>query len=525
MMLTTLSSPQINPSSQTVPPTILPSSQMTNAPILNQPTQQSRTQIREEQDREYQASLRADQFKDLEKNFSQIQKDFNGDPLKDFESVLNFYKVLKTFSFGKNSDTFPQAIQKIDSLIKETEQTLNLIIQKHETSVTQSQQPTASTQGTINPVFAELKEIIAQLIQAKNTPNGNVSRWQGQIQPTFNKLQEQEKKLLLTAFNQVLKQENKIKEDLSENLCKQPLALWGTLQLQGQNWNFMVKALGTIANPNTTALTTTAPQNKVAEMKQRMQEVQNAQPTQSAPPRRQTQQVSTSSLSAPQDESPDEVIQNLPFVNGVLSLKSLLALLKSDGQTSQLQKACQELFLLDARSIKCSFNGQSESNIADRPFFHLYLIHKNEAPQKLKNDMQYGNRAFAGEYEATNNERTRAVQRALAEVALKGLEEAINFQDGAAIVQLLDVLEEIKLDPNDRVNGQDCIAYNLYGMFYHEHVEARKTNTSLVDPSSPQFNGDFGRHGMRSSLHNIDPSVKLATIAKAQNLLKTAWKV
>ena len=85
--------------------------------------------------------------------------------------------------------------------------------------------------------------------------------------------------------------------------------------------------------------------------------------------------------------------------------------------------------MLESSGNKVPFkiSGNDLSSVADRPCFHLYFIHKNESPDLLVNDMQYGNKAMAGVFPATNEERTRAVQRTIVELVLEGLENAIHF--------------------------------------------------------------------------------------------------
>jgi hypothetical protein len=247
----------------------------------------------------------------------------------------------------------------------------------------------------------------------------------------------------------------------------------------------------------------------------------------STPNNRASQQTKPSSVTtAPPLESllPTVTICHLTVI---YNLQNILSLLAVDAQPIDLAKACEMLHILDSEGHKCVFkmSGSDASTIADRPFYHLYFIHKNETPEHLNDDIRYGNKAFVGEFPATNEERLRSIQRSIVELVLEKLEDAINFADETSLAKLLDILESIKLNAKDRAEGQENAAYNLFSAFYHLHVGARTKDSTLIDPQEPQFHADFGRNAFYTSSTGIDPTIKLAAIDQVRTALNKAWKL
>jgi hypothetical protein len=159
--------------------------------------------------------------------------------------------------------------------------------------------------------------------------------------------------------------------------------------------------------------------------------------------------------------------------------------------------------------------------IVSRVFFHLYHIHRVENPSLLRNDADYGFKAFIAfnGFTATNSERIRALQRTVVELALSGLEEGVNAEDTASISLLLKVLEEFN-SPNE-VN----IAHALFGSLHRLHTESRKSNSTLIDPNQPRFNGDFGRNAFPVFINGLEKTTKLQSIAAVRDSLKSAWQI
>lgn len=502
--------------------------------LTDQPVSQSlqrRRQLISQQNQEFQISLYQDQIKELTQEFQSLYLGFVNDPEKDFEIALSFLKKLKTFPLAVDLDN------NYLSLIEKTTHILNQLIQAQERKENQAIPITTSTQTTLPPAFEELKNIIANLITAqRENKQEEILIAQRKIQPTFNQLDEAEKKRVLIALNTVLKQNHKIKEDLLENVTlKQSLALWG--KREGATWEDIQNALEhLIRGSSQPSYSTTMTSSKVAEMKQRLQEVSD-QPRviKTTPPL-----SKTISVSQPRNFSPSHSIEEFPsddqfpqnvLIQGIDQIKKILTHIQDTMEINSLKQALSTLTTWE-REQHISFqslfkqSNPAGASMVNQLYFHLYLIHKNEAPQKLKDDLNYGGKAFINEFPADNRERIRAAQRTMVEIALYGLEDAINFNDGASIVKFLDLLEEIKLVPQDRINNQECIAYTLYETFYHAHVTAHKDHPSLANPDAPQFQNDFGRLGMRnSSLLDVDPTVKLTAIHKVLGDLKRAWKM
>jgi hypothetical protein len=217
--------------------------------------------------------------------------------------------------------------------------------------------------------------------------------------------------------------------------------------------------------------------------------------------------------------------------SNISTLEELLTvhfLLESNATDSQLQEACQFLQLIDSKGVKNIFKMSDDHlrPIADRPFFHLCCIHKNEAPKKPNlSDLHYGNKAFAGvdSDSATNEERLRSVKRTIVELALQILEDTIDRNDDVTVSSLLKILEEIKLHPKDCVDKQNNVAYYLFYTFCYLHAIARTNNSSLIDPD--QFGGDFGRIAFSISIDGVDPAIKYDAITQVRNDLKAAWKM
>lgn len=174
-----------------------------------------------------------------------------------------------------------------------------------------------------------------------------------------------------------------------------------------------------------------------------------------------------------------------------------------------------------------AMSGMESILIASRPFFHLYHIHKNEDPSLLKDDKDYGYKAFLGTHDsftATNAQRSQALKRTIAELALAGLEDAMHLEAAHGATVFLNILEKTELQRDDLPKGMN-IAHALFDTLYRLHTQARKSNPNLIDPNLSRFNEDFGRAAFPLFIDGPVKKDKLQAIEEIRGALKTAWKV
>jgi hypothetical protein len=484
---------------------------------------------------DYQASLFKDQFSTLESKYI-------NDPLQDFVKVLAHYIEVKKYAISKSFYVSNTAGPAIADHLQQLEKSMNEMIQA-QTSKENEQAQQVQGRAEQMQVLHQLSLVIEQGLSSKNIPSQFST-----INGTFLKLSSEEKHKLFAAVDEIQKATSK--RNIGIALVGQPFSSWPATWTQKKQ--ALEKIMAASKDPATPIVTV----KQTDEMKRCLQEAKNMQSMQTPSQVGSDRTMHRTSPSIPRHFSselylPDDIdISTLNFgdvlppslqdqgeisavglhpnIAVIHDLQALLALLRSNATVSQLQEACLALQMMDSKKLTGIFK-MSDMNlraISDRPFYHIYLIHKDEAPQKLKTDMLYGNKAFAGVYPATNEERLRSVQRTIVELVLENLEDAINFENHATVVQLLDILESIKLDVKDRAEGQENVAYNLFSAFYHLHVAARNGNPSLIHPNDPQFNGDFGRAAFRKFMPDaIDPAIQIAAINQVRNTLKTAWKV
>ena len=325
---------------------------------------------------------------------------------------------------------------------------------------------------------------------------------------------EQKKKLLIEVGNTA-----HMTKALSPTLLGQQLTIWpGSLANKKQAVENLLLASQPSATPTVTVV------KKSDEMKRLIQQVLN---TSTASTTQITSHNSVQTSNRSTAVVGNEITATKTLMLGLKELKQILPLLGIHNGMGELQEANYKLTVLQSLGSTCLFpwSSDEESNIADRPNYHLYWIHSNEARHLLQSDMNYGGKAFAGVFPADNCERLRAVQRTMVEVALQGLETAIKVNDRDTMVNCLDILEEIKLDVKDRI-GPDNVAYALNGKFYKCHCEHRNNGESqLINPDDPQFHGNFGQYGMRVSTPGIEIGIKLEAIQQVRDALKAAWKL
>jgi len=170
-------------------------------------------------------------------------------------------------------------------------------------------------------------------------------------------------------------------------------------------------------------------------------------------------------------------------------------------------------------------SSNSFENVVDRISFHLYYIHRKERHWLVHHDdPNYGYNAMIGVCEASNSERHRAILRTIAELALQKLEDAVTSNRIEEIVQTLKIIEELKMNMMDMPLQQTNLAHLLFHQMYNRQVEARKTNSSLINPQDKRFNREFGRKAFPST-EGMDPAVKIAAVNAVRLILKQVWKI
>lgn len=172
--------------------------------------------------------------------------------------------------------------------------------------------------------------------------------------------------------------------------------------------------------------------------------------------------------------------------------------------------------------------------LGDRIFFHLYLIHKKESPNKINpSDMNYGSNAFQTEGGSTAEEKFRAAQRVQVDILLSCLELSFRLNDNAVFIQVLDILESMKLDTKDVPSGLVNLTHGLFGKMYKDYFNAYEEkdfkagyNLSWVHPHDKIFNGDFGRNAFVGDANEAVPRhFKLQVVLEFIKSVKGNWGI
>jgi hypothetical protein len=488
--------------------------------------------IRQAQDENAQASLFKDQFKDIMKDVG--NKFAANDFVKAFETLLPHFREVREYVLAKTEFDSTNAgdiiLTHLETLEGELEKICHAQEQKEKAVAAQQVQAQQGSNAALN----EMRTALDNLDKTTDISLPVINRVKG----AFDGLNAEQKGKVFEAYNVVLTTGQPPKNAITNPFKKMNIFQWpGAV---GDKLKAVDKVLGS-ASTQATPSTPAAPVVKKAEeMRNRFNDVKNLMPTSSVrtTPNNSSLASQLGDLTAEEMAFINESLSSSDSVQGTVSpenvhpsvtvmnkLKNVLAMLQ-EGSNSQRVQAVTTLAGLEQTKAMFQMSGMEQRSIGDRPFYHIYHIHKNEAAEKLKDDMAYGSKAFAGTYEATTEERQRAVQRTIVELALENIEDAINFAKGELLVQALNLLEETKLAPKDQANGMENAAHLIYGDFYHSHVAARNGNSSLVDPHGAQFNGDFGRDAFRRvNLDGVDAAIKLQVIGNLRTALKAAWKV
>ncbi len=506
----------------------------------------------------FDVSLFLDQYKELKQKLCQ-------DPIKDFETVLPYYRELKKYSLSLPAYASQEVGQTIAAKLQETENFLKQCIDT-QSSKEQEQVQKAEAQAEKEKAEAEKVKVLTDChseIVTLAAGNGGVLDL-SQVNTAYAKLQNEDKEKFIISLRGVLK------INISFAHQSKPIAdIPGTWQQKKEAMQNMIPPATqtTAANLDLKGPSMTAKFNEVKNMQLPPAQIPAAPLRQKAPqqyfnpssqphfpayPPRPSEPPPQPPFSTRTTEFPtgmylpDEIDISELYLEDVIpsssaevkadidysmevihKLQALAVSLEENGSSYSLKEVCTALQIMESEGHKCTFRitDKKVRLIADRPCYHLFLIHKNETPDKLIDDPQYGNKAFGGIYPATNEERRRSVQRTIVELVLENLVDAINFGSNKdAIEKKLKILDDLKLDAKDCPQEKN-ISHLLAEFFYETHKQNRKFDTTLIDPDDAQFNYNFGRVAFSKSMQGIEPPIKISAIYQVRNALKTAWKV
>lgn len=491
-------------------------------------------QLKDAQDQDAQCSLFKDQFKE-------IQRKLSNDPIKNFDIVLPHYKAVYGYVINVPIFRSPNASLAFDGMETQLEAMLEKYINDQAAKEAPAPAPQVQAQpqgqsGSLN----KLRDAIEGYLKNSNAI--------ANFQKAAEELGDGDKKRIFDAFNEV---RNGAKlQPWPEHMYNMNLKTKNLQQWTGSTEHKLKAVQKVIASSPSSAQTlparpaapaTPSAPKKADEMRKRFNDIK--MPTPVAQPSRNSSSSSSSQIPglSPEeyawingDTGTEQVARqgnaqsSHPNVFTMQRLEQSLKMITPQMSDYQLGRVVTDLYNMVSEGKKSVFqmSGTDLRSIGDRPFFHLYFIHKNEAPENLKDDMEYGGKAFAGVYpNTTHEERARCVSRAIVELALENIEGAINFDNGELLVKSCDILEGIKLNEKDRAEGHENVAHQLFGAFYLAHVAALNSDNSLVDPSDYRFQNEFGRHAFRGKYDGVDPAIKLQVIAQVRNALKAVWKL
>ncbi|MBS0606636.1 MAG: hypothetical protein JSR57_06780 [Verrucomicrobia bacterium] len=152
-------------------------------------------------------------------------------------------------------------------------------------------------------------------------------------------------------------------------------------------------------------------------------------------------------------------------------------------------------------------------------WFHLHM-------EKYVEHDDYGRVAFFGDLppsksqaNATQEERTEVINRALVKVLLSGIQEAIRANDTDSLRTQLDQLSEIRLNNSfSDYYAHPNLEHRIRGFLYNGHVEAGFQDSARSNWS------DFGKAALRNEEEcNVPQALKLAAVAKLDEELRAIW--
>jgi hypothetical protein len=185
--------------------------------------------------------------------------------------------------------------------------------------------------------------------------------------------------------------------------------------------------------------------------------------------------------------------------------------LNAEGELLQLQLLASLIEETDAPSAHAIYALQF--------WLHLHM-------EKYVEHDDYGRIAFFGDLppsksqaNATQEERTEVINRALIKVLLSGIQEAIRANDTESLRTQLDQLSEIRLNNNlPDYYAHPNLEHRIRGFLFNGHVEA-----GFQDSARSSWN-DFGKAALRNEEGcNVPQALKLAAVAKLDEELRAIW--
>lgn len=401
-----------------------------NAPVpAPLPLQQSNAQTIQKQDQAFKLTEFKDKWKDL------CTKNLTADPEKDFQTILEFYVKLK-----RNLSSIQFVCRDIqaeaEAFMSTVQGALQVPIQKQQ-----------KMESSGNAQFKLLKDAIsAAQADALNTdPNPNKASQN--VEAAFAKLSEDEKKQLLTSLEEVLHKKGVLAADkhLRPELLNRKFLIW---HLSYTERLAAVEAL--LQNKPVAAQSIS--ERMLEQVKQATAPIPQTPVKQATTPTPQAPQMAQAVQPPPGRCNSENVIAT---IDAIQELQPILSLLGENSSMLDMQEALQRLFIESSKGTFV-FNGQTRS-VEEQSHFHIYWIHKNEKPDQMVQDPEYGKNAMNGVIFATNVERRRAISRTIMELVLAA--GILAYETGIAgnDIDLNAVLQNLPKDRRDMLPHEDII--------------------------------------------------------------------
>ncbi len=405
-----------------------------------------------DQNETYEVALAQDQFKALKEKY-------NEDPFHNFTIALEFFEKVYTYCLNKPQFFISENEIAIKKVLEDLEDELIALLEKQEHVETELIQASHAQRMAKKGFELLLKALQTAQEEAKqaDTENKAVNSNKAQIlnsieekvQFAFLNLSPDCKEKLFDALSDVMLKDNKIKKPIPKTLLGQPFFVWNP------SYSERAKAVQAVLS------TFIIPE---IELKSNLMVVQFNKvkhPGQSSV--KHSQNNCSITIETPLnvhegfnivefDEKKSSSNCAAKALCGMKDLFKLIPMLGDKGSMKDLSQFLGALMQLESvgHTVTFSISENKGCLIADRPCFHLYFIHKKESPELLVEILDYGSQAMGGAYPADNSERKRALQRAILELALEGLESAfLTSQEEDVEFEILGLLVDLQMDEKD----------------------------------------------------------------------------
>ncbi|MBS0650643.1 MAG: hypothetical protein JSR93_05735 [Verrucomicrobia bacterium] len=423
--------------------------------------------------------------------FASIKGGFNGDAEHDFNSLLPLMGSLTKFALGRN-----------------------FVSEKHGTSI-------AELTGSVH---STLQKIIADQKKAEELANSG-SNLKGQILSALDTNDKNALKALLPQVDSDLR--GRLYEKINEiRSPARPIPAGGMGMINSGSGAITEFATVEHCRQAVNAVfPTVAPQESVAET---LEELLSAF----------TMSINPSDIADSIELPPSTEVDG--------DFNELLAQALRMSEISDLSATPYSRETLEKKIAAAGFFNQMHSLNAEGELLQLQLfaslIEDTDAPSAhaiyalqfwLHNHMEkyvehddYGRIAFFGDLpptkaqaNATQEERTEVINRALIKVLLSGIQEAIRANDTESLRTQLDQLSEIRLNNSfPDYYAHPNLEHRIRGFLYNGHVEAGFQDSARSNWS------DFGKAALRNEEGcNVPQALKLAAVAKLDEELRGIW--